>query len=314
MAYNADSYAAMLLCLALSPDREEYAKPLNVTEYREIRQRAQSAALSGIGSLLGVDISGLMKLLRITEEEAYRIFLLLDRSVPLSYTMENFARREIRILTEFDRDYPERLRVRAGKDAPPVLYIHGDSDALRMPMLGILGNSGVKTTQDMLASLESLTLFAKENGYRLAIGGEFGVARNTQGLAIAAGCPFSVFCAGGMLEQIGLPESDSQLCTSFSLDHPEALFTLSHTISRNRLLFSLSDAAFVFNSDGKRGEAEALRNHRCDWIYAYSPHPSNHSLIAHGAIPFTRLDRDQLNEMHLRWRASEAEQISMFDL
>ena len=99
-----------------------------------------------------------------------------------------------------------------------------------------------------------------------------------------------------------------------SLEHPDALFTANHALARNRLLFALADAAFVFNTDGRRGEAEALQSRACDWIYAWEGYPGNRALIARGAKPFSTLDDDRLAAMSRRWASSGGEQISLFDL
>ena len=42
MNYTDDGYAAMLLTMALSPDREEYARPLSTQEYRALAGAARS--------------------------------------------------------------------------------------------------------------------------------------------------------------------------------------------------------------------------------------------------------------------------------
>ncbi len=36
MQYNEASFAVMLLTMALSPDREEYARPLTIQEFRQL--------------------------------------------------------------------------------------------------------------------------------------------------------------------------------------------------------------------------------------------------------------------------------------
>ena len=172
MNYSTDSYAAMLLCLALSPNREEYAHPLTTSEYRDVCRRTKASSARHIGDLIGVDISGIMQLLGVTEEEAYRIYTLMSRSVQLSYTMEGFAMRGIKIITEFDEGYPLRLKKRAGEDAPPVMYVYGDAETLNAPSIGILGMSGIKTSAEVRASIEAITAFANKAGYRVMAGGE----------------------------------------------------------------------------------------------------------------------------------------------
>ena len=119
MQYCDDAYAAMLLTMTLSANREEYARPLTTLESRKLDASARSGPARTLGHLMGMDISGLMQLLRISEEEAYRIFTLLNRSVQLTYSLEGFMRQGIEVITQFDERYPQRLARRMGESAPP---------------------------------------------------------------------------------------------------------------------------------------------------------------------------------------------------
>lgn len=318
MNYSTDSYAAMLLCLALSPNREEYAHPLTTAEYRDVCRRTKASGARHIGALIGVDISGLMQLLAMTEEEAYRIYTLMSRSVQLSYTMEGFAMRGIRIMTEFDEGYPERLKKRAGDDAPPVMYLYGDAETLNMPSIGILGMSGIKTSAEVRSSIEAIAAFANKAGYRVMAGGELGVSRVMEGFVCEGDCSLTSVMAGGLSDYIIRPETkmlyDQDRLSAVSLEHPDALFTIPHAMARNKMLISLAEAVFIFNTDGKRGESDALRNKRSDWIYAWNGYPGNHGLINKGAISFGILNEKMLTDMTLLWRGSRSEQLNMFDI
>ena len=318
MTYTADSYAAMLLCLSLSPNREEYARTLTTSEYRDICERAKNSAARHIGGLMNIDISGLMQLLNISEEEAYRIYTLMSRTVQLSYAMEAFAAKGIQIITEFDEGYPERLVKRARNDAPPVIYIHGDPKTLNLPAIGILGISGIKTSNEVRSSIEAISKFAKSAGYRIITGGELGVSRVMEGFICEGDSALTSVLGGDMAEYTARPEIQELYAqnrmTAISLEHPDALFTTAHAIARNKMLISLAEAVFIFNTDGKRGESDAIRTHRSDWIYAWNGYPGNHQLIKKGAISFGTLDEKVLEEMARRWRYSRSEQLSLFDL
>ena len=66
MAYTNDGFATMLLTMALSPNREEYARPYSTQEFYRVEQRVRESSFHSIGDLLGVDISGLMMRLGIS--------------------------------------------------------------------------------------------------------------------------------------------------------------------------------------------------------------------------------------------------------
>ncbi len=318
MAYCAESYAAMLLCLSLSPNKEEYARPLATIEYRDLVERVKATSARRLSALMNVDISGIMQLLSMTEEEAYRVYILMSRTVQLSYAIEGFAERDIRIVTEFDDEYPLRLSKRLGPAAPPVFYLCGDHEALARPSIGILGMSGIKTAAEVRASVEAIAGFSRRAGYRVATGGELGVSRVTEGFLLPGDGDLTAVLGGGLLEYAERPEIRTLFregrLVALSLEHPEALFTTAHAIARNKLLMALSEAVFIFNTDGKRGESDALRSKVCDWVYAWDGYPGNQPLLNKNAIPFHQLDPNALQEMAARWKDSRVEQLDMFDL
>lgn len=308
----------MLLSVALSPNREEYARPLSTAELQRLEERVRMSSLHRLGRLINVDISGLMLHLDISEEEAYRIYTLLNRRVQLSYAIESYQRDGLDLVTRCDEDYPRRLSRRMAEAAPPVFYRCGNAALLQKPMLAIVGISGVRTGQDVREAIEGLVKQAVHLGYTILTGGERGVARVAQNAVLHCGGTLVEVLGGGMQErrqEEGIADllAEGQAAV-VSLVHPEALFTVSHAIARNKLLFALSEAAFVFNTDGKRGELDAIQNRYCDWIYAWTGHPANSGLITRGAIPVTNVRELNLEELSRRWKGGESEQLDMFDL
>ena len=181
----------------------------------------------------------------------------------------------------------------------------------------VVGIGGVRTTPEARDAVETLVRNAGRLGYAVVTGGEPGVSHVAAGMAEEYGVELIEILGGGMGQRTAELAEAGELaarCSGISLEHPDALFTISHAITRNRVLFALSDAAIVFNTDGKRGESEAIVHGYCDWIYAWRGHASTQGLIARGAYPidsFATLDMDQ---MARDWRSSRAEQLSMFDL
>ena len=318
MAYTNDGFATMLLTMALSPNREEYAHPYSTQEFCRLEQRVRESAFHSIGDLLGVDISGLMMQLGISEEEGYRIYTLLNRGVQLGYSLENFMMKEIEVLTVYNDEYPERLLRRMNLGAPPFLYRCGNPALIGGPAIAILGISGVKTSPEVRDGIVSMVKAAAKLGYSILTGGELGVSRVAAGAVLEYGGTLVDVLAGGMYEHIGYDQINALLkedrMAVISLEHPEAMFTVSHAIARNKVLFALSDAAFICNTDGKRGETDALHNRYCDWIYAWSGYPANSALIARGATPVPDLRKLDLAEMSVHWKGSQSEQMSMFDM
>lgn len=318
MGHTDDAYATMLLTMALSPNKEEYARPLGVAEFRRFEAAARASSYGSIGALLDMDISGLMLYLGLTEEESYRAYTLLHRSVQLSYAMDGFAAQGIDVVTQYDAEYPERARRRLADAAPPCFYCCGNAGLIGKPAVAILGVGGVRTTDAARQTVAALAAGAVRLGYAVITGGEPGVSRMAAGVVAQTGGTLIDVLGGGMREHLQGDDIARLIAEGrgavLSLEHPDALFTANHALARNRLLFALADAAFVFNTDGRRGEAEALQSRACDWIYAWEGYPGNRALIARGAKPFSTLDDDRLAAMSRRWASSGGEQISLFDL
>lgn len=318
MGHTDDAYAAMLLTMALSPNKEEYARPLSVSEFRRFEAAARASSYGNIGALLDMDISGLMLYLGLSEEESYRAYTLMHRGVQLSYAMDGFAAQGIEVVTQYDAQYPERARRKLGAVAPPCFYCCGNAALLSRPAVAILGVGGIRTTDEARRSVAALARGAARLGYAVITGGEPGVSRMAASVVAESGGTLVDLLGGGMRAHV---QNDDVACliaedraAVVSLEHPDALFTANHALARNRLLFALADAAFVFNTDGRRGEAEAVQSRACDWIYAWEGYPGNRALIARGATPFSTLDDDKLEAMSRHWASSGGQQISLFDL
>ena len=203
MAHTDDAYAAMLLTMALSPNREEYARPLGTGEFRRFEAAARASQFRSIGALLDMDISGLMIYLNLAESEAYRAYTLLHRGVQLTYALEGFAARGIDVVTQYDADYPRRLTEKLGDAAPPFLYRAGNPAALDGPAIAIIGISGVRTSPEARDIVESIVRGAERHGYAVITGGELGVSRLAAGEVMKGGGQLIDVLGGGMREHVG---------------------------------------------------------------------------------------------------------------
>ncbi len=318
MNYSTDAFVTMLLTMSLSPNREEYARPYATQELRRLETRMHAAGLFHLSQLMNVDIGGLMLKLDISEEEAYRLYTLLNRSVQLSYSLEGHLKQNIEVVTCCDPDYPDKLTQRIGDNAPAMFYRCGSDALLLRPMLGIVGISGIKTSPEARAGIEALVRNGIRLGYTILTGGEMGVGRIACKLVRECGGTLVEVLGGGLSEHIHeeniAPMLDDGSATVISLEHPEALYTVSHAIARNKLLFSLAEAAFIFNTDGKRGEGDAIRNRYCEWIYAWQGWPGNQGLISKGAIPAGNIPGMDFDTLSAHWKDSDAKQLNIFDM
>ena len=317
MYYTDEAYATMLLCVALTPDREEYARPLNEREYTALVQKVRSSGVHSLAGLLNLDIGKLIRALGIAEEEAYRIYILLHRDVELSYLLEKFYAKGIGIETLASSTYSQRLRLRLEELAPPILYKMGNSDLLQTPMVALLGISGVRTDNDMRFTVMELADMLTQLGYTLVTGGEPGISNVVREYAaLHREAKLVEIPGGGVLQRYNEPLTQTLLKENrlllLSCFHPEVLHTVSHAAVRSKIMFALSDACFIMNTDMQRGEAEIMRRRICDRVYAWAGYPENLRLVGKGAIPFTRPNKAELDEMSRHWQSGGI-QLSIFD-
>ena len=318
MNYTEEGYAAMLLTMALSPDREEYAHPLSIQEFRAIEASVRPTRYRRVGRLISADVSGLMIELHLSEAEALRLYTLLHRTMQLTYALEAFEREGLHVVTCYDGDYPAKLTKKLGEQAPAFFYRCGDRTLLDLPAIAIVGISGVRTDDDMRNTVKELVKQAVRHGYAVITGGEPGVSRVAADAVETCDGVIVDVMGGDMQRYVHTDGIAERIATgrglALSLAHPKALFSVANAAERNKPLFALADAAFIFNTDGRRGEQVILQNRFCRNVYAWEPFPANRPLFNHGAIPFGPGSRLDFDDMIVHWNAGNAEQLSMFDL
>ena len=318
MYYSDDAYAAMLLTMSLSPDREEYARPYTTKEFRALETKVRASKFGSLGGLLNADVSGLMIYLKIDEPQAVRLYSLLNRMIQLMYELDGFEARNIHAVTCFDEDYPRRVMNKLGPGAPVFFFRCGDGALLNRPAIAILGVQGVRTSGEARRAVESLAAGAAGQGYAVITSGEPGISTVAAVEAARCGARLVEVPGGELGARVAQADVGARIQRSdmavLSLNHPDAPFTFRYAADRSRLMFALSDAAFVFNTDGRRGEIELLQGKVCDWVYAWSPRQENQPLIARGAIPFDEVSDWDFQALARRWSTSDSEQLSIFDM
>lgn len=316
MQHNDDAFTAMLLTLPLTADREELVRPLTSAEFLALQKRVEASPLRNIGALIGMDISAIMEQLLMPEQEAYRICMLLSRTMPLSYAMERYYEKNIDILTLMDEEYPARLSERLDADAPIAMYVSGNLELLHKPLIGIFGISGVKMEKCVQDALRTLVRSISEEGFGILTGGEPGACRVAETEAFACGCDVVSVLAGDFMkkkeDEIYENAVRGGKMLMMSLVHPDAPYTNVHAAARNRVAYAMSLAAFIVTTDAKRGESDALRRKLCDWLYAFdTPAPlGNRIVIQRGAIPVRDIAQMDFSKYAQNWRMACAEQLT----
>jgi len=324
LAHNDDAFATMLLMSQMSPNRDEMERPLSCAEYYQIRSRVADSTIGRLGNLIGMDLFAIKRALDITEDEAYKMCVLLNRIMPLSYALEKFSMKGIEITTVDEVGYPERLNTSLGEKAPPMIYSAGDLSLAGKSAVALIGNSSAKSEVSEFAArvVKSVT----DAGLVVVTGGESGfgrmVEREVKG---REGGQLISYLAESLADHIKLPGMNEMILEGRALMissvHPEAHYTASHAMERNKCIYGLSNAAFVISCEKGRGAAwdgacSALRNRYTEKVYVWDNPalPGNRELIERGGVAFSDPTRLPLEEMKRVWDTPAFEQLSIFNM
>jgi len=264
------------------------AKPLPAGEFWRLVEQVDPAAL------LDLDVAGISELVACGHDDAARYRTLLDASTALMFEQERLLEGGVTLISALDERFPAAVRERLGSTCPPFLLVAGAVDVLGGAALGVVGSRD--------ASAEALDV-AGDAG-RMAAGREWpvisGLARGVDQAAMAAAIE-----AGG--QAIGIPADGillasrnaevrgsvhaGQLCLA-SPFAPSAPFRAGNALGRNKIIYAMSQIAFVVSADNGSGgtwggATEAIDRsfaHVAVWTGAGS-RPGNAALVARGATP-----------------------------
>ena len=251
---SSNTKAILLLTAPLIAGRgKPSAKPLAPGEYRrfarwlrEMQRRPADLLDSGAG--------GIVNECRF-DPDPERLERLLGRGFLLAQAVERWRTRAIWVLSRADADYPRRLKQRLGEDAPPVLYGCGDATVLRAGGLAVVGSRNVH--EALIEYTGNVGRLAASAGRCLVSGGARGIDQAAMRGALDAGGRVVGVLADGLEKAVMLREHREALMNKrlvlVSPYDPSARFQVGHAMQRNKLIYALSDAALVVNSDYGKG-------------------------------------------------------------
>ena len=233
--------------------RSAHPRPLSTAEYRDFAKRLRAIHREP-ADLLGDDARETVRE-SLASMDAERILRLLGRGFLLAQALERWRSRALWVVTRADPDYPRRLKARMRGNAPPVLYGCGDRTILDGGGLAVVGSRKVK--EDLIEYTEDVGKLSVEANTTIMTGGARGVDQAAMRGALEAGGRSVGVLANG-LERAALNRGnrgalmEGQLVLVCPYD-PAARFVVGHAMQRNKLIYALSDAALVVNSDHGHG-------------------------------------------------------------
>jgi len=295
ISLSPNTQAILLLTAPLIAGRNEHSSDLLTPgEYKRLagflrdKQRQPADLLALDAKDLFVECQHLI--------DSDRIKRLLNRGFLLSQAIERWQTRAIWVVSRADGEYPRRLKMRLKHDAPPILYGCGEMAILDTGGLAVVGSRHVDDV--LLEYTEGIGQLTAKARRTLVSGGARGVDQAAMRGALESGGKVAGVLADS-LERTALNREhrnflmDGQLVLISPYD-PLAGFNVGHAMQRNKLIYSLADAALVVSSDYEKGgtwggAVEQLDKFRLVPIYVRSSGDMGKGLEAlrqKGALPW----------------------------
>jgi DNA processing protein len=254
IALSPNTQTILLLTAPLIAGRGTYTKDLlSLGEYKKLARHLREIQKQP-SDLIGNEAEEILRTCQPIVD-ATRIHRLLDRGFLLGQVVERWQARAIWVVSRADDDYPKRLKVRLKEDAFPVLYGCGDINQLELGGLSVVGSRNV--TEDLIDYTMQVGHLAARAGRMLISGGAKGVDQAAMRGAIESGGQVCGVLADSLEKTVINRENrnlllDGQLVLTSPYD-PNAGFNVGNAMQRNKLIYALSDAALIVNSDLNKG-------------------------------------------------------------
>lgn len=180
---------------------------------------------------------------------------LLRRGLQMSLAIERWQQRGIWVLSREDEKYPKLLRSRMGDKAPPIIYGCGESYLFNENGLAVVGSRDA--SRSALDFAKNVGRQAADNSFSVVSGAARGVDRaSITGALDAGGNGVGVLADGlsraAISQSNRIPISEDRLVLITPYD-PDAGFSTGNAMGRNKLIFALSYAGLVAETDYEKG-------------------------------------------------------------
>ncbi len=287
---NIREWGVALLCTVIPGDE---LMPLTLAQLRTLgaRVRAMGAPDRPLDELRPEDL----RRMGYPAPEAERICALLDREERLERYLDGARSKGIYPLTRLSPEYPERLRVLLGMNAPPILFFVGDAGLLAKPAIAVVGARVLH--EPGRSFCRSIGALAAKEGQVLVSGNAVGADQTAQDACLGAGGSVICFLADELSRH--LPKSDRELMISAGgFDLP---FTNARALTRNHFIHAQGRKVFVAQCDSPKGGtwAGTTENLSHGWSEVYACDdgtPAMGELIERGATPVPKTGLHTLEE------------------
>lgn len=219
---------------------------------------------------------------------------LLESAAAATVEASDLLQHGIQVITIVDDQYPQCFREKLGRLAPPVLYCVGNVDLLHGDGIGVVGSRNIDEAGREAA--EAVARKAVEAGRPVVSGGARGADSFAMNAAFTAGGAVVGVLADSLQSRIRsadiLRAIDSDTICLVSQQVPSAGFTPAAAMSRNKLVYALTETTVVIATDLESGgtwagATEALKKGYAEVAVWTGPGagPGNDQLITLGGRP-----------------------------
>lgn len=292
MVFSENAMCAILLCSYLGIKSDDSLKPLSLGEWNILLEKLMER--NEEPRVILQNDNSLVEKMNYPEELIERISRLISRGANIAIELNELDRKGIRVVTQFDEDYPILLKRKLKKKMPPILYYAGNIGLARKIGIAVVGSrnvddEGMEFTKRLVekASKEKLVIYS---------GGAKGVDTVSESTAIKSGSAVVSFIADSLLSKIKKKQVTADIISGnlllISDVKPDAGFSAARAMNRNKYIYASSYGAFVVSSDYNKGGTwngaiESLHNSLAKTlIWDNKNYTGNQKLIERGGIPF----------------------------
>lgn len=229
----AEKTMALLCC-----DLGDGQKPLSPAEFKTLSElvKTDGEPPDAERDLTADDLS------RIGYANPERILKLLER--PLT---EKLGSAEACIITRLSPQYPQRLLISLGADAPAVLYYNGDASLFAGRHISLVGMR--ECSEEGLDFAAAVGEIAADEGYTLVSGGAKGADSAAETAALGRGGRVISFITSPLTSRLGEPNVKNYILQGNLMlvcsQYPYLSFSANNALIRNKYIHAISDKVFV---------------------------------------------------------------------
>lgn len=294
--------AILLLTSYFAKSSDRNLKPLTTNEWNRFVRWLQTKSINP-EDFLTEDIDSALNGWQDKTITTERVTALLERKSGLAIALDKWIKVGIWIINRGDKLYPKKLKERLKENAPPILFGIGNIELLNQNYIGMVGAR--KTSETELEDTKRIGKAICANNYGVVSGGAKGVDESGMLGALEAGGYSLGFVADSLIRK-----SISSIFRKYIINktlclvspfNPEAGFNVGNAMSRNKLIYTQSDATIVIKSDTKGGTWEgAKENIKKQWVPLWVidyKEKGNEEIIKMGAKMLSNNDNIKISEL-----------------